>query len=169
MSLSSKLDVSFAGKLSSVIDLGVSEASLSTYMSASLADGTGAGQANRLWCDSITLAASATQDIDLAGSLLDAIGGPAVFARVKGLFVAADAANTNNVIVGAAATNPFVGLLGATHTVTLRPGAVFAVFAGVADATGYPVVATTGDLLRVANSAAGSTVSLNIAVIGCSA
>ncbi len=134
-----------------------------------LADGTGAAQADRLFSDTRTLAASANEDLDLAGALADAIGGTAVFARIKGLYIAAASGNTNNVIVGAAASNAWATLLGATHTITLRPGAWIMLGTGATDATGYTVTAGTGDLLRIANSAGSTTVTYDIAVIGCSA
>mgnify|MGYP000184442162 CR=1 FL=1 len=42
------------------------------------------------------------------------------------------------------------------------------VMAGAADATGYTVTATTADLLRIANSGAGTTVDYTIVVVGTS-
>lgn len=169
MTLAVKGSISLAGKLSGAVDLGSVAASIAKAYAVDLADGTGVGQANRLWADTRTLAASTSEDLDLAGSLLDALGGPFSLARVKGLIVAAAPGNTNNVVVGAAASNAWATLLGATHTVTLRPGAVLAVLAGESDATGYLVTAGTGDLLKVANSGAGTGVTYDIAVIGASA
>ncbi len=134
-----------------------------------LAAGTGAGQVDVLYQDTNTLAASANTDIDLSGALARAIGGTAVFARVRGLYIAASAANTNNVIVGAAATNPWITLIGtATGTLILRPGAWILAGVGSADATGWAVTAGTGDLLRIANSGAGTTVDYTIVVVGTS-
>jgi len=87
------------------------------------------------------------------------------FTKIRGLIVRADPLNTNNVIVGAAATNAVFTMFGAaTHTVTVRPGGVFALFAP--DNTAYAAVATTADLLRIANSGAGSTVTYDIIIIG---
>jgi len=63
----------------------------------------------------------------------------------------------------------WVTLLGATHTLTLRPGAFVAVGTGAADATGYAVTATTADLLKIANSGAGTSVTYDIHIIGASA
>ena len=135
-----------------------------------LATGTAAGQADVLWSDTRTIAASSNDDLDLAGALANAIGGTSVFARVKGLYIAAAASNTNNVVVGAAAATQWLALIGtATGTVILRPGAWLLVGAGVADATGYVVGAGTADLLRIANSGAGSTVTYDIAIVGASA
>lgn len=84
--------------------------------------------------------------------------------------ISAAAGNTNNVIVGGASSNGFVTWVGAaTHTVTVRPGATLALFAGAADAVGYTVTAATGDLLHVANSGSGTTVIYDVIVLGCSA
>ncbi|MGL5908611.1 MAG: hypothetical protein ACRCZP_01335, partial [Phycicoccus sp.] len=93
----------------------------------------------------------------------------AAMVKVKAIVIAAAAGNTNNVVVGGAATNGFTSWVGAaTHTVTVRPGGVLALFTGPADANGYAVVAGTGDLLRVANSGAGTPVSYDLLVIGTS-
>jgi hypothetical protein len=171
MPLSTKLRIGLNGKQSGNLSLGGQrEANIAKEYALTLADGVLAGQADRVWATTVAaLAASSSTDHDLAGALVDPLLGTASFARVKGIIVAAYAANTNTVVVGAAATNPWVGLLGATHTVTLRPGAVFAAMVGPADLAGYAVVAGTGDLLRVANGGAGSSVGYDIAVIGCSA
>jgi hypothetical protein len=163
------LAVAAFAEQSTTIDLGTSRAPQSLSRRMELASGTGAGKADRVFSDRRTLAASATEDLDLAGTLVDAFGAAITFARVKGIVIAAAAGNTNNVVIGAAAANPWATLLGATHTLTLRPGAFVAVGTGVADATGYAVTAGTGDLLKVANSAAGSSVTYDIHIIGASA
>jgi hypothetical protein len=135
-----------------------------------LSSGVAAGQADRLWAPPTrTLIASANEDLDLAGVLTDAFGATLTIARVKALYIAAAAGNTNNVVVGAAAANPWAALLSATGTVTLRPGAFVLVGTSTVDATGYAVTAGTGDLLRVTNSAGVTSVSYDIAVIGTSA
>ncbi|MFD3646381.1 hypothetical protein ACFWUT_23315 [Streptomyces cyaneofuscatus] len=163
------LAVSAYGELSAALDLGVGRAPQALSRSLSLGSGTGAGKADRIWSDRRTLAASGTEDLDLAGVLLDAFGATVAFARIKGLVIAAAAENVNNVVVGAASSNPWTTLLGATHTLTVRPGAFVAVGTGVADAIGYAVTASTGDLLKIANSGAGSAVTYDIHIIGASA
>jgi hypothetical protein len=120
--------------------------------------------------DTGTLAASANVDIDLAGVLTDPYGQTITFAKVKGLIVAAAAGNTNNVIVGGAAATQFASWVGAaTHTVTVRPGGVLALFTGSADANGYAVAAGSTDFLRIANSGGTTSVTYDIWVIGTSA
>mgnify|MGYP000488088098 CR=1 FL=1 len=61
----------------------------------------------------------------------------------------------------------FVGPFGsATHTVALPPGGNLIL---TAPASGWTVTAGTGDLLRVANSGAGTSVTFDIIIIGTSA
>jgi hypothetical protein len=131
-------------------------------------DGTGADQANRLYQGRRTLSASANEDLDLAGVLTDTYAATITFARIKAIIVKAAAGNTNNVVVGAAATNTFVGPFGAaTHTVAVKPGGLFLAIAP--DATGWAVTSTSADLLRFANSGAGTTVTYDVFLIGASA
>ena len=169
MPLNTKVSLALNAKLTGTLDKGLATADRAMNVALSLLSGVGAGQADRIHVDDFSIAASSNTDLDLAGALADGLGGTAVFARVKLLVVVADALNANNLVVGAAASNPWIGLLGATHTVTLRPGAFLASGAGQADAIGYAVVAATGDLLRLANSGAGSAVTGSIAIVGCSA
>jgi hypothetical protein len=169
MPLTTQLTLAASALQSSTLDLGTATAQLAKSYSVNLANGTAAGQADRIFHDTRTLAASANEDLDLAGVLVDALGVSLTFARIKGLIISAAAGNTNNVIVGGAASNQFLTWVGAgTHTVTVRPGATFSLFAGANDAVGYAVTAATGDLLRVANSSSGSTVTYDVVVLGCS-
>lgn len=169
MPLTSSLGISVTSELTQTAGLGTGSVKTNLTGSVNLATGTGAGKADKVYQGRRTLAASASEDLDLAGVLLDAFGAAITFVRVKGLFIKAATANTNNVVVGAATTNQWATLLNTTGTLTLRPGASFAVVAGAADATGYAVTASTGDLLKVANSGAGSSVSYDICIIGASA
>lgn len=169
MTLNSTLSIGASALLSNALDLTSPSATLNFARSVSLGSGSGAGKADRMFSDRRTLAASATEDLDLAGALLDDLGGTAAFARVKGLIIAASKDNTNNVVVGAASSNAWASLFNATGTITLRPGAAFCAVAGVADATGWAVTGGTGDQLKIANSAGGTSVVYDIVVIGNSA
>lgn len=163
------LAVSAHAELTQALDLGTGKAAQTLSRKMALASGTGAGKADKVFSDRRTIAASSSEDLDLAGVLLDAFGAAITFARIKGLIVAAAAGNTNSVVVGAAAETPWATLLSSTGTVTLRPGAFVAVGTGAADATGYAVTASTGDLLKVANSSSGTSVTYDIHIIGASA
>lgn len=169
MPLKSSVRLALAAQLSNALDLGTAVAPVQLIRTLELANGAVAGQADRIFADQRTLAASANEDLDLAGVLLDPLGASLTFVKIKALVVAAAAGNTNNVIVGGA-TNAWASWVGAaTHTVTVRPGGVLALLAGQSDANGYAVTASTGDLLRIANSGAVTPVTYDIVVIGTSA
>lgn len=136
---------------------------LSLFFQATLLDGTGAGQADRLFSDNRS--ASGNDDLDLAGVLVDAMGTTLTFARIKGIAIRANPANTGQIIIGAG-TNPWATFLNAAGTATLRPGGFVVAYAG-ADATGWAVTAGTGDILRIAPST--GTQNYDIAILGCSA
>lgn len=169
MGMASTLSVAASVDLSKALDLTTPEDQLVFRRTVQLADGAAAGQADIAFHDRRTLAASANEDLDLAGALTDALGDAISFVRVKGLFISAASANTNDVIVGAAGANAWATLLNAAGTLTLRPGACAGFFAGVADATGWAVTADTGDLLHVANSGAGTAVTYDVVIVGASA
>jgi len=159
--------LTFAGALQTALDVGAAEYKFTSGKSIALSNGTGAGQADKVFVDTRTIAPSANDDLDLAGVLVDGLGVVITFARIKVILVIAADANTNNVVVGAAAATVFTGPFGgATMTAHARPGGILA-FA-CKDATGWPVGAGATDLLRVANSAAGTSVDYTICLIGTS-
>lgn len=166
MPLTTKLLLDLDADYTSPLDLSTTINSLGFTRQINLASGTGAGQADKIWHDERTLTASSSEDLDLAGSLVDAFGVTLTFARIKGVVVYASPANTNNVVIGNV-TNGIIGWFGAaTHTISVRPGGLFTIFA--TDATAYAVTASTADLLHVANSGAGTGVTYDVAVIGSS-
>lgn len=132
-----------------------------------LASGTGAGQADIVWHDRRTLAASATEDLDLAGVLVSAFGATLTFARLKAIKVYAASANTNNVNVTRPASNGVPIFLAAGDGLPVKPGGVFEWCAP--DATGIAVTASTGDLLTFTNSAGTTSVTYDVVLIGASA
>lgn len=170
MALSTTVRVNVAAKQTATLDLGASEANIAKQLAISLASGTAAGQADRIFSDTRTLTASSSEDLDLAGVLTDAFGTAITFAKVKGIFIKAADGNTNNVIVGGAASAQFATWAGAaTHTVTVRPGGLLLLACGEGDLNAYAVTATTADLLKVANSGAGTSVSYDVIIWGTSA
>lgn len=170
MASSFSLSMAIDAKYQAPADLGATAQLAVPYnRRVDLADGTVVGKADRMYSKTRTLIASATEDLDLAGVLTDIFGSVLTFVKVKGIAVVAAPGNTNNVIVGAAGGAPWLGIFNATGTVTLKPGGWFAAACGVADNVAWPVVATTADLLKVANSAGGSSVNYDIVIIGTSA
>jgi hypothetical protein len=169
MALTSSFKVTANAALSSALDLGTVSAPFALTSSVALATGTGAGQADKVFADTRTLAASATEDLDLAGVLTDAFGAAITFARIKAVIITADADNTNSVQVTRPASNGVPLFMAAGDGIALRPGGVFAWVAGSADATGVAVTAGTGDLLTITNSAGSTGVDYSVMIVGASA
>lgn len=137
--------------------------------SAPLATGTGANQADKLYHPaSITLGPSAGQDIDLAGVLFDAFGVALTMVKLKGVALFAAVANTNSVNVTRPASNGVPWFLAAGDGFALGPGGIF-LYVNPGAAGIATVTPATGDLLRVDNSGAGTSVTFDIIVLGTSA
>lgn len=180
MGLNSKIQVTAYADFTKAFDLTDNgRVVLNKMYQAVLSSGVAIGQADLVFHDQRTLAASASEDLDLVGAMLqDPFGANLSMLKVKALLIGARGVtdvngvtitpNVNNVVVGAAAANAWTALLNATGTVTLRPGTVLCVFASQTDA-GYTVTAATNDLLKVANSGGGGGVTYDIIVIGASA
>lgn len=158
--------VQLAAELTSALDLTTASAPVSIGRQLSFADGDGAGEADRIWTDRRTIAASGTDSIDLAGDLVDPFGQTITFAKLKGLLVAASPANTNNVLVGRPASNA-VPLFSAEASIPVKPGGVFVWLDP--SAAGIAVTADTGDVIELGNSSGGTGVTYDIAIIGAAA
>lgn len=163
--LTARVQMSVVGELLNALDVGSVSYPVNYGANYNFADGTGADQAKNVFTDTRTLTASATENLDLAGVLTDAFGAVITFTKIKALIIKADAANTNNVVIGNHATAAFFPMFGAaTHTTNVKPGGMVAFVAP--DATGLAVTATTADLLMVTNSGAGTSVIYTIIIIG---
>lgn len=145
-------------------DLSVPQDAVDYLKALSFGDGAGAGAVNLLFHDQRTLAASATENLDLAGTLADKFGQTLTFARIKAVLVVAATGNTNNVNVTQPASNGVPVFLAAGDGVGIRPGGMFLWVAP--DAAGAVVTAGTGDLLTVTNSAAGTSVTYDVLILG---
>ncbi len=167
MALKATIRAAIAAELVGAADLGENEFSLAFAADIPLLSGTGANQADRIFADKRTLAASASEDLDLSGVLIDPLGVVLAFVKVKAILLRADRANVNEVVMGGASANQFLGPFGgATHTVAVSPGGA-ALF--VAPGAGWLVTAGSADLLQIANSGGGTGVSYDIVIVGTSA
>lgn len=168
MALSGSLKITLQALLSGAADIGSRRQDINYTVSRAFASGTGADQADLTFADTRTLAASSNESLDLAGGLTDALGNALTFASVKALIIVAAAGNTNDVIVGGAASNAFATMFGdATDTIKVPPGG--AIVLADFGATGFAVTASTGDLLKIANGGSGTPVSYDILIVGDSA
>ena len=147
-------------------DAGTLQLIVSDSFVENLSTGTGATQvslqANLVYKDTRTIALSSDESLDLAGGLTDPVSGTLMtFTTIKEIIIKAAAANTNDVIVGNGLT-PFIGPFGAAgaSVIHLSPGEVFAM------AGAWTVTAASGDLLKFANSGAGSGVDYTLTLVG---
>lgn len=130
-------------------------------------NGTTAGKADRVFSDERTLAASASENLDLAGALTDAFGATITFAKIVAIHIEADAANAADIVVGGAASNAFVGPFGAsTHTLAVKPGGRLTL---VAPQGGWTVTAGTADLLKILNGSGAASAIYKVVLLGTSA
>lgn len=166
MALTTDLTVRLAATLTNPLDLSTPTDALVQAARLIYTSGSGLNQANMSWHDQRTLTASATEDLDLAGSLSNAFGATQTFARIKLVMVAAATANTNNVNVTRPASNGVPLFLAASDGIPVRPGGVF--LWAAPDATGVAVAAGTGDLLTFTNSAGSTSVTYDVVIIGAS-
>ena len=167
MALSANVKVSINATQTKTADFESASSAIAHALSVAFADGTAASQADRIFKDTRTLTASATEDLDFAGSaLLDIYGAAVVFADIRVILITADAANTNNVRVIRPAANGIPLFAAASDEIVVRPGGAFMYIAQ--DTTAIAVTAGTGDLLTITNSAGSTSVTYSITVIGSS-
>lgn len=167
-SITANIKLSVGAALTEPLDIGTASHTLDFIKSYSLANGAGANQAQQMFTDRRTLAASASENLDLAGVLENAFGTPLEFDKIKALVVCAAKENTNDVVVGGHATAACAAFFGdVTDTVKVKPGGMVAFVAPNAD--GYAVTAGTADMLTVTNGGAGTGVTYDIIVIGTAA
>lgn len=166
MPVSADISLVVTGQHTSPLDLGTVTFPFASSNAVSLATGTGAAQADRVFTDQRTLTASATENLDLAGSLVDAFGATITFVTIKAIIIKAAVGNTNDVQLTRPASNGVPLFLAASDGIPIKPGGGFAWFCS---GTGITVTAATGDILTLTNSAGGTSVTYDIVIIGTSA
>lgn len=167
MSLTSTLKFVFQATLLQALDLSNTQDVINVTGGASLANGTGADQADMSWSDTRSVAAGANDDLDLAGSLTNAFGATLSLARIKAIYVKNKAtAGGATLLIGAAGSQPITSLFGDTSDkIKLAPQAEIMIFCPTA--TAYAVGAGSADKLRIAHDNSNSTsVSYDICIVG---
>lgn len=160
---SSQIVLKVLAQLANASVFGAAQDNIAQDYTLNLGNGSGAGQAAEYYHAQRTLALSATEDLDLSGSLLDALGATVAFTKLKLILIFAAAGNTNDVKVGAG--NTTVPIFGATtHFVLVKPGAFFAL--SIPTAAGVAIANASTDLLTVTNAAGGTSVTYDLHLIG---
>lgn len=150
-----------------IVDLGTAVDAFQKISKLELNEGTATNGADRMFHDQRTIAASGTEDLDLAGVLVNEFGAVTTFVELRALLITAAAGNTNNVRVTRPAANGVPLFLAASDGLDIPPGGAF-LWACGADGK-VTITAATGDLITVANSGAGTPVTYDVVIIGTSA
>lgn len=150
-----------------LLDLSTPTDTLTKKTKIELANGTGANSADLCFHDTRTIAASSNEDLDLAGSLAGPFGASQVFVELRGILISALSSNTNNVRVTRPASNGVPLFLAASDGIDVPPGGAF-LWTCPADGK-VTVTASTGDLINIANSSSGTSVTYDVVIIGTSA
>ncbi len=167
MTLRTVLTASVVASLSNALDLVEAAAPLDYKSKMTWTSGTTADRADLVWSDRRTIAASSNEDLDLAGVLTGALGTTLTFVELRAVLISASTGNTNNVRLIRPASNGVPLFLAASDGIDIPPGGFF-FWACPADGK-VTVTASTGDLLNVANSSSGSSVTYDVIIIGTSA
>lgn len=166
MPLTTKVRVAVTADYTSALDLATGVSPLAKDYVTRLATGVSSGQADKIFHDQRTLAASATEDLDLAGGLTDAFGAALTFVKLKAIIIKAAATNVNNVNFSRPAANGVPLFAAASDLIPVLPDGLFA---WSAPGAGITVTGGTGDLLTFTNSGAGTSVTYDVIIIGTSA
>lgn len=137
-------------------------------MTDSLANGTALDQCDLLWHDIRTLAATTSEDIDLAGGISDQFGATVTFAKVRGLVIRNQTTAAGIILeVGGAASNEWSAPFGAAgDKVKIGPDGSLALWNP--SAAGFAVTGGSADTLKIYNSGSASS-TYQIVIVGSSA
>jgi hypothetical protein len=163
MSQSVTIKASIRGSQDVALDLGTAILPIDVSQAFSLADGTGADQANKYFSDRRSLVGpGSTEDLDLAGGLTDAFGSVITMTKIKAIFFRNNAAS-NTFTISRPAANGLALFAAASDAITIRPGGIF--LWACSESTAIAVTAGTGDLLTITKSGSG-TDTYDIVLVG---
>jgi hypothetical protein len=162
--VSATIDFSLDASLTGTSDLGSPKQRITVAEALELLPGTDAvNKANILFADTRTLAASATENLDLAGVLTNAFGAVVAAAEIVAIYIKAASGNTNTVNFGPGSSNGFTGpFADATDRLKIAPGE----YVALVSRAGWGVTGATGDILTVLNGGAGTGVTYDIVILG---
>lgn len=173
-SLTSRIQVNVLGTLTDATTLTDNQAVLQKVWTTSLANGTGAAQADKIYTlKEQSIADGGTLSIDVKAALVDAFGAAFTPAKLRAVVISScggaangcsQTANTTNLtLFGDANGVPILNT--AATTSTLSPGGLF-VKTDTATA-GIAVTAGTGDIIKIVNGA-GAVAYVDVVLIGTS-
>jgi len=170
-SLTSSVRINLNWTLTNTPSGGVStdSSSGSVTFSDSLANGTGADQADIVYAATGTIAASGTLNLDLAGVLSSAFGATLTFVKVKCFYFTLTTDTTSSAVaLGGAGTNPAaLWFKDSSDKEQVRNGGCTLHWAP--DSTAWGVTAGTGDRFLITNEDGTNTATYQLVILGTSA
>ncbi len=162
--LTTHVQVNVKPTLKATVGLGTAEVTATALSDFTLANGTGANQADSVYTATYTIGTGATQSVDLKGALVDALGAPFTPAKLRLVKIVSRSSNTT-ILTLFGDVNSVPILSTAATTTTLTPGDIF--FQTNRSAAGWTVTAGTADIIKIVN-AAGASAVVDVVFIGTS-
>ncbi len=164
LALTSSFQLALTWLYTNAVDLSTATESKTLTINDSLASGNSLDQANRIFSDQRTLASSASDSLDLYGSLTDGFGTTLNFSRIAGILIQNTSTTAGDYLSVGNGTNGIASCFGnANDIIKIQPNGL--VFLWAPSAAGYAVVDTSADVLKILNSGANS-ITYNIVLIG---
>ena len=163
MSLTAKLNLLIAITHTKDLDLNTIRDAVNLTRGVSLANGSGANQADAVFHDNRTLADAATETLDVHdGTLVNAFGDTLTLTKLKAIYIKNNSAEANLLIGGATATQLRI-FAAPTDILMLPPGGDFFMMAPLA--AGIDVSVNSD--LKIAHDGTGTlSLTYDIIVIG---
>ncbi len=173
-----RIGLNVSAALQKALDLNTMKGPVTFAKELALTFGTGALKADQVFADRRILAASGQEDLDLAGTLLNAVGGTVNFANIKAIVIInrSDETTTSpehtatdaSIKVGGASATEFLGPFEAAgDQINIPAGGSFMITCP--DDTGWVVTADTADLFAVENNDGVDEAMYDVILIGESA
>ncbi len=169
--LSTDVKASLAWLFQDQLDLSTVADTARLEYSRSLADGTGADQADKVWHDQRTVAASSNDDLDLT-NLTSTIFGSTVtinFVKIKAiLLINTSTTSGDELRLGGAGAvgNAFAAPFNGDQDAVVYVGADSSLLLSIIS-VGWTVTGGTADILRI-NNPTGNAITYRIAIVGTS-
>ena len=163
MSLTAKLNLLLNIEHTKAMDLNTLRDAMNLTRGVSLANGSGANQADAVFHDTRTLADAATETLDVHdGTLVNAFGDTLTLTKLKAIYIKNNSADANLLIGGAVATQ--LGLFNdVSDVLKLPPGGDF--FMTAPGSAGIDV--STNSDLKIAHDGTGmSSLTYDIIIVG---
>jgi hypothetical protein len=164
-------NVTLSWNLINTTSFGANSTNNATFsFSNSYSNGTGAGKAQKLFVDQVTIAGASTQSYDLSGSLTDPLGATVTFSNVKGIYVQHTTSTATGLLqvygnftqASPGTTQPLVG---SSAKINVKPMGCLLLTTGTTIAAGYTVTNSSADVITLDNQDAASVV-VKVAVFG---